>query len=255
MDPRIQVTLTANAGVLLKYRDTAILLDALFSDEKQAYCSPSPAALEKMLRGEEPFERVDYVLFTHLHGDHFSEELTREFLSRRPVKGLLLPASASLEEHGFFDFVKAAGVPCHALTEQIVKTEFRLPPDIRITAFRTLHLDRKYHDVPHFCFRIACGEKKLLFTSDADYTEETFAFLGDETLRAAFVNPMFFSDLQRRRFFRGSLPAETVVVYHLPFPEEDGAPLQRMFLQALQTWPDDGPPAIVLERELATIDL
>jgi L-ascorbate metabolism protein UlaG (beta-lactamase superfamily) len=254
MGPKIQVTLTANAGVLLRVQDTTILLDALFGDADTAYCAPSPAAKEKMLCGEPPFENVDYVMFTHLHRDHFSEEFTREFLSRHTVKGLLLPGSDKLEQSGFFGFVKETGTPCYTLTEQALKTVFRLSPDVQVTAYRTLHLDKKYHDVPHFCYRIAFGEKKLLFTSDADYTEETFAFLGEETLRAAFVNPLFFSDLQRRRFFRGSLPAETVVVYHLPFPEEEEA-LQRMFAQALQTWQEEGPPAVVLDRQLKTIEL
>ncbi len=254
MDSRIQVTLTANAGVLLRYRDTAILLDALFSDEKQAFCSPSSETVEKILYGEPPFDRVDYLMFTHLHGDHFSEELTREFLSRRTVKGLLLPGSGKLEQSDFFNFVKETGTPCYTLTEQTLKTVFRLSPNVQVTAYRMLHLDKKYHDVPHFCYRIAFGEKKLLFTSDADYTEETFTFLGEEMLRAAFVNPLFFSDLQRRRFFRGKLSAETVVVYHLPFPEEEEA-LQRMFAQALQAWPEEGPPAVVLDRQLKTIEL
>ena len=155
------------------------------------------------------------IINTHLHADHFSEAATREFLSRRQIRGLVLPASGQSD---FLSFVKETGTPCSVLTAHTRKTVFRLSAEIQITAFRTLHLDRKYHDIPHFCYLIAFGEKKLLFTSDADYTEESFAFLGEETVTAAFVNPMFFSDLRRRRFFRGSLPAENIVVYHLPFP-------------------------------------
>ena len=255
MDSRIQVTLTANAGVLVRCRDTAILLDALFNDKEQAYCSPSSAVLEKMLGGEPPFEHIDYVMFTHLHADHFSAELTKEFLRRRTVKGLLLPASDRLEQAGFFSFVRETGTPCYVLPEQALKTVFRLSPEIQVAAFRTLHLDKKYHDVPHFCYRITVGDQKLLFTSDVDYTEESFAFLERETLRAVFVNPLFFSDLQRRRFFHGSLRAETVVVYHTPFPEEGGDPFRRMLSRNLEAWPKEGPSAIVLERELDTIEL
>jgi L-ascorbate metabolism protein UlaG (beta-lactamase superfamily) len=251
MDTQVRVTLVANAGVLLRYRDTAILLDALFSEEEAPYCAASPAVTEKLLCGEPPFEQIDYVLFTHLHADHFSEAATREFLSRRQIRGLVLPASGQSD---FPSFVKETGTPCSVLTEHTRETLFRLSAEIQITAFRTLHLDRKYHDIPHFCYLIAFGEKKLLFTSDADYTEESFAFLREETVTAAFVNPMFFSDLRRRRFFRGSLPAENIVVYHLPFPA-DGEQLQRMFAQNLRTWPEDGPPVTVLERELETIVL
>ena len=254
MDPLIQLRLVANAGLLLRYQNTSILLDALFSDASCSFCEPAAGTRELLLNGSPPFDAVDYLLFTHLHKDHFSAELTREFLRRHRVKGLLLPASESLARQGFFDFVKGTGTPCSVLTERTSQSVFHLSDGIQISAFRTLHLDEKYHDVPHFCYQIACGEKKLLFTSDADYTRESFSFLGSEPLRAAFVNPLFFSDLQRRRFFHGTLPAEAFIVYHLPFPPED-QPLQQMFSRSLQAWPEDGPPVIVLDRELETIAL
>lgn len=253
MEPPIQVTLAANAGVLLRVRNTSILIDALFADTSG--CGPSPETRERLLCGLPPFDEVDYVLFTHLHQDHFSEDVTREFLFHRRVKGLMLPASERREKQSFFDFVKETGTPCLVLGEHTAKTVLRLSPDVRVTAFRTLHLDEKYHAVLHFCYLIACGGKRLLFTSDADYTRETFSFLGEEPLRAAFVNPLFFSDLQRRRFFHGTLPAEAIVVYHLPFPGENGEQLQQMFSRSLRVWPESGPPVIVLDRELQTIML
>ena len=255
MDPQFQVTLVANAGLLLRVRKTSILLDGLFSGPSCSYCDPSPETRERIFCGRPPFDSVDYVLFTHLHADHFSEALTRDYLRRHTVKGLMLPGSESLEQEGFFNFVKGSGTPCVVLTEQISKAVFHLPDGVEVTAFRTLHLDEKYHDVLHFCYRITCGETSLLFTSDADYTRESFSFIGSEPLRAAFVNPLFFSDLQRGRFFHGTLPAEAIVVYHLPFPPEDRDLLQRMFTRSLQAWPEDGPDVTVLDRELETIVL
>ena len=255
MDARIQVTLAANAGVLLRYGDTAILLDVLFSYEENAFCAPSPAVREKILRGDPPFEKADYLLFTHLHSDHFSGELTGEYLRRHPVKGLLLPLAEEEPRPEYLNALGESGTACFFLTGRTARADFRLSPDLEVTAFRTLHLDEKYHAVPHFCYLIRCGEKRLFFTSDADYRLETFSFLGDAPLRAVFVNPLFFSDLQRRRFFRGSLPTETVVVYHLPFPPEDEKTLGRMFSRSLRECPENGPGVRVLERELETIEL
>lgn len=255
MDARIQVTLIANAGVLLRYGDTAILLDALFDYEENAFCAPSPAVREKLLRGEPPFDGVNYLLFTHLHADHFSGKLTEEYLSRHAVKGLLLPLSEQEDRQDFLTFVRESGTPCFVLTGRTARADFHLSTDLEISAFRTLHLDEKYHSVPHFCYLVRCGEQRLLFTADADYTEESFSFLGSEPLQAAFVNPLFFSDLQRRRFFHGSLPAETIAVYHLPFPPEDEGILGRMFSRSLREWPEGGPGVRVLERELETIEL
>ena len=255
MDSPVQVTLIANTGLLLRYEDTAILLDALFSAGEHGFSAPSAGTWEKMLSGEPPFEQVDYVLFTHLHGDHFSEERCLEFLGRRKVKGLLLPASERPERQGFFDRVGESGTTCFVLTEQTAKAVFQLAPEVRLSAFRTLHLDPKYHAVPHFCYLIDFGGKRLLFTSDVDYTAETLSFVGEEPLRAAFVNPLFFVALRRRRLFHGSLPAETVLVYHMPFPEEDSQQFHRKLARDLQAWQENGPAAVVLDRELQTVEL
>lgn len=66
----IRVTLLANAGVLIRYRDTALLLDGLFGRKDNPFSLLPPGCREAMLRGEPPFERLDYPLSPHCHGDH-----------------------------------------------------------------------------------------------------------------------------------------------------------------------------------------
>ena len=75
--------------------------------------------------------------------------------------------------------------------------------------------------MPHACLLLTLGEKRVLFTADADYTLETFP--GLPPLDAVFVNPLFFRALRTGRFFQGALPARTICVYHVPFPEDDRA--------------------------------
>ena len=60
----IRVTLLANAGVLIRYRDTALLLDGLFGRKDNPFSLLPPGCREAMLRAEPPFERLDYLLFT-----------------------------------------------------------------------------------------------------------------------------------------------------------------------------------------------
>ena len=105
MELPIQVTLAANAGVLLRVRNTSILIDALFADTSS--CGPSPETRERLLCGLPPFDEVDYVLFTHLHQDHFSEDVTREFLNR--VTGLLDYLIPHYQEEGKRRIVIAIG--------------------------------------------------------------------------------------------------------------------------------------------------
>ena len=45
----------------------------------------------KMCRGEPPFEKLDCLLFTHFHPDHFSPEMTMQIVGSRPVRALFFP--------------------------------------------------------------------------------------------------------------------------------------------------------------------
>lgn len=219
-DP-ITLTLVANAGVLLSWRDTTLLLDGIFDGEGHPFSCPTRATLEAMRRGEPPFEKLDYLLFTHAHPDHFSPELTMDFLRERAVRGIFLPQTRSVRESGLADFLRERRIPSVFLSLQTDRAAYRIEPELTVRAFTTRHLDEKYRHVRHFCYLLSFGEKNLLFTADVDYVHETLEQVRGVPLRAAFVNPLFFSELRRRRFFRGELNAETLCVYHIPFSGED----------------------------------
>jgi hypothetical protein len=66
----VNVTLTANEGVLLSAGDKKVLIDALFQ-EYEGY-PVAPARMQQALaRGQAPFDGVNLILVTHRHGDHF----------------------------------------------------------------------------------------------------------------------------------------------------------------------------------------
>lgn len=221
MDERLTVTLLANAGVLLSWRGTTLLLDSIYGAEGHPFSTLPPETARALREGAPPFEKVDYLLFTHAHPDHFSPELTREYLRARPVKGVFLPQTRSVRESGLAELLRERGIPSVLLSHETDHASYRIEPELTVRAFSTLHLDEKYRHVHHFCYLLRFGEKSVLFTADVDYIHETLAQVEGVPLRAAFVNPLFFSDLRRRRFFRGTLTAETLCVYHVPFSGED----------------------------------
>lgn len=221
MDERLEVTLVANAGVLLRWKGVTLLLDGIYGREGHPFSNLPPEAWQAMRTGEPPFERLDYLLFTHAHPDHFSPEMTLALLRERRVKGVFLPDTRSVRESGLADFLQERGIPSVLLSHETDRAAYRVEPDVTVRAFSTLHLDEKYRHVHHFCYLLRFGEKNILFTADVDYIHETLSQVESVPLRAAFVNPLFFSDLRRRRFFKGALTAETICIYHVPFAGED----------------------------------
>ncbi len=83
-------------------------------------------------------------------------------------------------------------------------------------------------------------------TADVDYTTETFEKLSPFSLRAAFVNPLFFNALQAERFFAGTLNASTICIYHIPFPQDDGWHLRRTLEKNLCRWDSKRGEVIIL---------
>ena len=255
MEDALRVTLVANAGVLVEYRGAGLLIDAVFGTEAHPFSSPPERTVEKLLDGAHPFERVDYLLFTHAHPDHFSPELTAELLRRRTVKGAFLPDCPGLRTSGLTDVLRESGAEAVLLGDETEAAERSPEPWLTIRAFRTLHLDEKYRRVPHFCYLLTCGEKRLLFTADADYLSENFSDLNDCALRAAFVNPLFFNALVTGRYFHGTLNTETICVYHVPFEGEDSMNMRGSLRRMYERWGERYPPVLTLTEPFERLTL
>ncbi len=255
MDEILRVTLVANAGLLLEYGGTTLLLDGIYGREGHPFSNLSDETWRRMLAAEHPFERVDYLLFTHAHPDHLSPEMTMEFLTRRAVKGVFLPDTRSVRESGLPDALARAGTPAVLLSEATDHAAYRIEPEIGVHAFHTRHLDKEFARVKHFCYLVTFGGKRVLFTADVDYVHEEFLQLGSEPLRAAFVTPLFFNVLRTGKFFHGVLNAEMICVYHVPFRQDDSMEMRARLRRDLALWDEDHPPAAVLTEPFERLAL
>ena len=107
MDSTLRITLIANAGLLMTYRGTTLMIDGIYGREGHPFSNLSPEVWREMLGSEDRFQKVDYLLFTHAHPDHFSPEMTGEFLRHRDVKGLFLPQPHTAAEDQLIETLQA----------------------------------------------------------------------------------------------------------------------------------------------------
>lgn len=255
MEEKLHVTLIANAGLLLEYQGTVLMLDGIYGREGHPFSNLRPEVWQRMLTGDVPFNKVDYLLFTHAHPDHFSPEMTMEYLKHRKVKGMFVPQTASVFSSGLAAYLREHHTPCVLLSSQTDHAAYRVEPGITVQAFQTKHLDKKFEHVEHFCYLIRFGEKNVLFTADVDYTTEDFHAIESIPLRAVFVNPLFFSELRRGRFFHGRLHAKSVCIYHVPFSGDDSMRMRPVLAHEMVEWPPQKPESIVLCDSFQQIDL
>ena len=246
MGERLRVTLIANAGLLLEYQGITLMLDGIYGKEGHPFSNLRPEVWRRMLAGGPPFEKIDYLLFSHAHPDHFSPEMTMEFLRHRTVKGIFLPQTGSVTDSGLTAYLKEQRIPCVPLSVQTDHAVYRVEPGISVRAFTTKHLDKKFQGVRHFCYLLSFGEKNVLFTADVDYTTEDFDAIRAIPLRAVFVNPLFFGVLRRGKFFHGQLNTQSICIYHVPFSEDDSLRMRPVLAHELVEWPPEKQETFVL---------
>ena len=91
--------------------------------------------------------------------------------------------------------------------------------------------------------------------SSSFYTTETLASIQNVPIRATFVNPLFFNALSHRKFFKGTLPGQSIFVYHVPFPEDDSMRMLPTLRRSLEAWLSDGRPVTALTEPFQEIEL
>lgn len=255
MNDDVTLTMTSNAGVLLEFRGKTLLVDGIFRDKIPRFSGLKEEIWNMMIEGEPPFEHIDHILFTHSHGDHFSPGLTMEYISLHEVKSIFLPDVEEIRESGVLQAAEEKGVKTKLLSGATDGIVFDLGDGIRVRAFRTLHLDERYRDVLHICYMVSCGEKKILFTGDVDYLNDTLQFAEGTCLRAAFINPLFLGALETGRLFKGLLEADNYLVYHIPFEEDDTLGIRRKLLRTVNRWNTGTPPIILMSEAMSSIVL
>ena len=217
----IRVTLLANAGVLLQYRGISLLLDGIFGKRDNPFSELPEGCWQAMLREEPPLARLDYLLFSHYHPDHFAPEMVRELLEHRTVKGLFYPEDGAPQVRSLSDWLRQWGVPCVLLSPRTDRAVVQIEPDISVQAFIVPHLGEEYRAVPHVCYLLCFDGRRVLFTADSDYLHEDFSRLAATPLEAVFLNPLFYQAYYDERLFHGHFDTDTLCVYHVPFREDD----------------------------------
>jgi L-ascorbate metabolism protein UlaG (beta-lactamase superfamily) len=91
-----EITYIANEGYLIRINGKKVLTDALFGGIKGNWCDqPDSSVLKKIIYGLPPYDKIDAVLISHRHNDHFSPELVLDFMKNNHNAVLICPDQVS----------------------------------------------------------------------------------------------------------------------------------------------------------------
>jgi L-ascorbate metabolism protein UlaG (beta-lactamase superfamily) len=162
-------------GFFIAHRGARILIDALI-DQSQV----SDALItESLLGGESPFNEVDLMLITHIHGDHYEPNDVLQFLRGHPETQVLSTSQVAT------DLLSLLEVD-DPLRERIVAVEFNEGEEVTLTVNQ---VQLTAFDLPHpgsdnlenHGFMLHLGDLNLLHTGDLNFnfnSIDTYPFSG-----------------------------------------------------------------------------
>lgn len=99
-------TYLGNEGVLVERGDTKVLFDAFYSNSYGTYTLVPDAIASAMLAGDPPYDGIDSIFVSHVHGDHFSAGPAVAYMRAHadvPIYGSQQTYAAIAEEVGADD--------------------------------------------------------------------------------------------------------------------------------------------------------
>ena len=181
----MELTRTANAGVLLKLDGVTILLDGVCREVKPYPATP-PEIKAQLLE-----TLPDVIAFTHAHKDHYDPGFAASVMQKNGV--ILGPAD------------------CHGTMDPVVVG------NVRITPVPSRHIGGAGKTVPHVGFVLE-GSCCVWFTGDASPTQwKNMALPKPDVMIVpyAYCNTTFAWETTK------GFGAKTVVLVHMPVPQED----------------------------------
>lgn len=170
----LKVTYIANEGVLLENNAQKVIIDALFDEVYKAYFSPSEATIGQMMASESPFNDVNLVLTTHIHGDHFEANLMGDFLKNHQESRLLSSAQIRNElEAKYVDFDQIEErIKGHTRGIKILKDEVN---GVTVHSFFMYHSGgERTKSIENMGFIVEIGGKNILHLGDSDMNPDRF---------------------------------------------------------------------------------
>jgi L-ascorbate metabolism protein UlaG (beta-lactamase superfamily) len=213
----------ANEGVLIASAGKQILIDGLHREYKADYLFPPPEMQAVLENARPPYEKIDFLLVSHFHLDHFHPESIGLYLKGNP-RSIFASSSQAVDEvsRNFGDYEKVRS-QIRPITHEWKKSSEMDQDGVKIKFLGLRHSGERFKDMQNLGHLITIGGKKLLHIGDADMTAENFsAFnLAGEKIDVAFIPYWFLISDAGRTFVREQFNPKNIIAVHIPPAEAE----------------------------------
>jgi L-ascorbate metabolism protein UlaG (beta-lactamase superfamily) len=215
LGPPIELRYVANAGVLVTKDGTSVLIDAPIRGGIPPYATSDEAEREKLERALPPYDRVEAILITHWHEDHFSPEAVAEHLRHNP-RAVVISSPEIIERVRRSVSSDVAPERFRPVLPEPGAAERVMVGQLPVTVLRLRHNPTRRLPEQHIGFLLG-DQDVVLHSGDADPSADNFSVL--RTLPAvdlALVPFWYVLTEANRAFVRETIAPGRIGALHLP---------------------------------------
>jgi L-ascorbate metabolism protein UlaG (beta-lactamase superfamily) len=241
----LEITYIANEGVLIASGDKQVLIDGLHREYEPDYPFLPMAERNKIETAQAPFDKIDLVLVSHMHLDHFHPESVGLHLKHNS-KAVLVSSQQVVDEvqQKFRDYQAIKGRVTGA-TPPLTEKVFMKVSGVDFEILGLGHGTGRHRTIQNLGHIIKLGGKKLLHVGDADTSVEIFEKfnLDEEGIDVAFLPFWFLTSANGSALVREHIKPKHIIAVHLS--ATDG---QKEAEQVRQSFPNAAAFTTLLEK-------
>ncbi len=241
----LEVRYIANEGVLITSREKRVLIDGLHRKYDDAYAFLPDVEREKIETAKPPFDKIDLLLVSHMHGDHFHPESVGRYLTASPTTVLATSQQVvDLLAAGFngYGSIKPRITP---IAYQLKQRHPVKLAGIDVVFLGVGHGSGRHATIQNLGHVVSIGGKKILHVGDAEIAPEIFdAFdLEKQGIDIAILPYWFLTHQSGQDLVEQHIRPKHVIAVHVGPDEADA--IKR---QVIQRFPKADVFTTMLER-------
>lgn len=211
-----------NEGILVNAGDATIVFDAFYADSYGQYQLPPEEIEAALISGEAPYDGIDAVFVSHVHGDHFTAEKMLAFLRAQPqvklygpsqIRTALLDAGVSAADPVFNRLVTVSLSPTSSPQQISIGA-------LEIDVVAVPHSGNR-PEIENLTWRVSVdGAHTVLHMGDADTSVASFSrhlrHFNARKTDTAFPPYWFLLDADGQLILRDIIRAENIIGVHVP---------------------------------------
>ena len=213
----LEITYIANEGVMISSGGKQVLIDGLHREYKPDYAFPPPALLKSLEAASPPYDKLNLILVSHIHLDHFHPQSVGLHLANNP--GAVLVSSDQVADgvkKEFADFQKIESRVIRSTPQWKAKAVHEVA-GLRLSVLGLRHGSQHFSWIHNLGYLLEIDGKKLLHIGDADLTEENFRSfrLDQERIDVAFIPYWYLLSSGGRSIVRDLIKPRRILAVHI----------------------------------------